>query len=353
MDSKSRVVRYLVGALLLGCSGLAAAQEGQTLPTAEFLRLMPPNFVQQFPQGSQTRQVTDVRRVFDAKLPTLRAAYDEVRARNPGVQGEVDLAVALLPDGRVAGAQVVRSTLADAPLQALVLSTVQQLNFGPASSGAGYYLLWYPLVFWSQPAVSTAPPPPPPAAALPPPPPALPALAPPPAALPPPPPVAASVPPPAVALLPPPPPRASPPPPRPAAPLPPPASLPAAPRAQASAPPPVVAPAPPPPRQFTTGVVRPAPPFGASGKISGWLTKIARNVQSNWLRPTVPGDFRCLVALQVLPTGKIAGAALKEGSHDLVLDRSIFDAVVKSDPLPVPGDLADYTRNVNLYFTPR
>ena len=111
LESKLNVVRYLVGAWFFGWTVMGAAQEGRTtLPAAEFLRLMPADFVRQFPQGTQARQVTDVKRVFDSKLSMLRDAYDQARARNPGIQGEVDLSVALVPSGRVAGAQVVRSS---------------------------------------------------------------------------------------------------------------------------------------------------------------------------------------------------------------------------------------------------
>lgn len=78
------------------------------------------------------------------------------------------------------------------------------------------------------------------------------------------------------------------------------------------------------------------------------------SLQRHWIQPPgLPANFRVIVHIEVLPTGKILTSRIKESSGIKTLDRSVLDAVKRSDPLPPPPDPAAYDRNWNLTFVPQ
>lgn len=293
MNLKPNVRPWLIAALALGWCSWGAAQSGEDSSNAAFFAHFPEDFVHQYPQGTQARQISDVKRILDAQQPTLLAAFTQARAHDPSLQGQMDIALAVAPGGEVVAARTVHSTLRDTQLRSTILATLQQMTFGPAT-GSGYYLVWYPMVFQQgqeQVAPTTAP--------------------------------SSSMNAPAQPVAP---------------------TLAGDARSQEM-------------QQALQAELTPAPSVpGAATKPGSaeWVASIAAAIERQWQRPVNgPVDFQCIVNLEILPTGKIAQASMKQGTQNLALDQSILDAVRRSDPVPMPVDPAVYARDVSIVFRSR
>jgi len=82
---------------------------------------------------------------------------------------------------------------------------------------------------------------------------------------------------------------------------------------------------------------------------------IQRKVSRNWLQPQSfkPGQT-AKIQVKVSPTGDIIDAKIVFGSGDPIFDRSVFNAVMKSSPLPIPQDARYYPhiQTFNFLFSP-
>ncbi len=93
----------------------------------------------------------------------------------------------------------------------------------------------------------------------------------------------------------------------------------------------------------------------AKAALVGNIGAIQRKVSRNWLQPQSfrPGQT-AKVQVKVSPTGEILDAKIVSGSGDPIFDRSVFNAVMKSSPLPIPQDSRYYPhiQTFNFLFSP-
>ena len=106
--------------------------------------------------------------------------------------------------------------------------------------------------------------------------------------------------------------------------------------------------------EHAVGVRRPGdvPPLGDIAGQS-YLAQIEDKVERNWLRP--PGiamGLRTVVRIGQIPGGEVIAADTVQSSGNVAFDRSVEEAVLRSSPLPAPGDPRAFQRNVLLVFQP-
>jgi len=93
----------------------------------------------------------------------------------------------------------------------------------------------------------------------------------------------------------------------------------------------------------------------AKAALVGNIGAIQRKVSRNWLQPQSfkPGQT-AKIQVKVSPTGDIIDAKIVSGSGDPIFDRSVFNAVMKSSPLPIPQDSRYYPhiQTFNFLFSP-
>ena len=114
--------------------------------TYEPLAGVPKPFIDSYPPGTQKRYVLDLQDTFAKRAPDYHELYEQALREDQNIAGEIVLALALTPDGRVAGCHVIRSAMPNTQLEAWVLALTGQLEFGEAP-GKGYYVFSYPLQF--------------------------------------------------------------------------------------------------------------------------------------------------------------------------------------------------------------
>ena len=85
-----------------------------------------------------------------------------------------------------------------------------------------------------------------------------------------------------------------------------------------------------------------------TGKIQG---KIKRNVV---MPPNVPDDARAEFSVTLLPGGTVLSARLTKSSGNAAYDNAVERAILKSQPLPLPADVAMFNRfrELKLVFKP-
>jgi len=91
-----------------------------------------------------------------------------------------------------------------------------------------------------------------------------------------------------------------------------------------------------------------------SGRQRTWLGQIVAAVRPNWKKPIgSPTSFQCVLKVQLLPGGSVVSAkVIKTCGGGAALDDSIEKAVLKSDPLPMPDNPADFDRNLTFTYIP-
>jgi colicin import membrane protein len=93
----------------------------------------------------------------------------------------------------------------------------------------------------------------------------------------------------------------------------------------------------------------------AQSALEQYIPYIQQRVNDNWIRPPgSPQGLVCVVRVQLIPGGTVAGATVTRSSGDPVFDRSVETAVLKASPLPLPPDpsLFDHFREINFKFSP-
>ena len=91
-----------------------------------------------------------------------------------------------------------------------------------------------------------------------------------------------------------------------------------------------------------------------AGRQRTWVDQIAAAVRRNWQKPLgSPSTFRCGVKVTLLPNGSVVSVKVVQTcGAGFALDDSIEKAVLKSDPLPLPENPADFDRNLTFTFIP-
>jgi hypothetical protein len=154
------VAALILGALLTGCSGKSGHTPGGACDAAAEPPLVPTplDFVSQFRFGSQARSLTGIQNAFNLAAPRFNAMLSKARAHDPCAGGTVIVAIALEPDGSVAGTQVIYDDTHPDSLGPQVEREIKQMAFGGVA-GDGYYTFQFPIRFnGPSPAASTAAP---------------------------------------------------------------------------------------------------------------------------------------------------------------------------------------------------
>jgi len=109
---------------------------------------LPLHFVERYPPGNQSRMVEQVDQTFQKNPAFYQPPYSAALGRNPCASGEVAFAIAILPTGAVAKAEIIKSSMNDAAFDREITERVLQTNFGH-TEGSGYFLVLYPMRFSS------------------------------------------------------------------------------------------------------------------------------------------------------------------------------------------------------------
>lgn len=83
-----------------------------------------------------------------------------------------------------------------------------------------------------------------------------------------------------------------------------------------------------------------------------YVAAIKAHVEANWLRPPGAADIRCEVRVKQLPGGQIVDFKLLESCGNEAVDRSVENAILKSDPLPRPPDRSVFEAELIFTFEP-
>jgi colicin import membrane protein len=85
-----------------------------------------------------------------------------------------------------------------------------------------------------------------------------------------------------------------------------------------------------------------------------WVSTLQSAVLQNWSRPgNLQGVTRCRVSVTLAPDGSVELVAIKESCGSKELEQSVRTAVLRSSPLPLPGDPAVFARHLVLNFVVR
>lgn len=91
------------------------------------------------------------------------------------------------------------------------------------------------------------------------------------------------------------------------------------------------------------------------GEINRHIAIITAKVQRSWITPAfnVKG-LKCIVRVNLIPSGDVVGVKIIQSSGNAVFDRSVETAVRKASPLPLPKDPLVMTRmrEINFEFRP-
>ena len=115
---------------------------------AVMLREVPADFLVRFPSGEQTQSSQRIHDVMQSIQPKLDALYDRMLEQTPHFNDKITVAIALQPDGSIAGLEVVARTTAADAFEKSVLDLIRPLSFGPGC-GLGYYDMVRTLAFVS------------------------------------------------------------------------------------------------------------------------------------------------------------------------------------------------------------
>ncbi|MGH8443951.1 MAG: hypothetical protein ACREVL_01735 [Solimonas sp.] len=140
-----RIASVLLPALLLAACA-SAPKPPPPVAVEEHLKDVPAEFLVAYPQGSQARDLAELRRTMESR----RAELDEVYRRffDEGLRavGMMRVSVALKPDGTVTAVGLASSDLESPKFEQAVMLKIGRIRFGPVP-GEGLYVFSYPLHF--------------------------------------------------------------------------------------------------------------------------------------------------------------------------------------------------------------
>ncbi len=85
-----------------------------------------------------------------------------------------------------------------------------------------------------------------------------------------------------------------------------------------------------------------------------YLVQIQQKINRSWVRPSGIGEgLSCRLRVRLAPGGTVIAVSVLQSSGSGAFDRSATNAVLKADPLPVPGGgLFEKFRDINFLFDP-
>jgi colicin import membrane protein len=85
-----------------------------------------------------------------------------------------------------------------------------------------------------------------------------------------------------------------------------------------------------------------------------WTDKIRAKIKGNIVLPQdIPGDPEAIFDITILPTGDVLTVRKKKSSGHAGYDDAVERAIMKSSPLPPPGDRSVFRRDLELKFHPQ
>ena len=86
--------------------------------------------------------------------------------------------------------------------------------------------------------------------------------------------------------------------------------------------------------------------------LAGYIQAIRNKVEANWIRPPGATDVTCKVHVKQLPGGQVANVRVVSSCGGPALDRSVEQAIYKSDPLPSPPSGNLFQSDIEFTFRP-
>ncbi len=83
-----------------------------------------------------------------------------------------------------------------------------------------------------------------------------------------------------------------------------------------------------------------------------YVAAIKDKVEGNWIRPPGTSNISCKVKVKQLPGGQITNVQLLGSCGSTVVDRSVKQAIYKSDPLPTPSSDNLFQPEIEFTFRP-
>jgi len=97
--------------------------------------------------------------------------------------------------------------------------------------------------------------------------------------------------------------------------------------------------------------------MAASGRakaLNEYIGRIRAKVKQNWILPLdLQGNPEAVFEVVQLPTGEVISVKVVKGSGNPAYDEAVHRSILKSSPLPLPTDRADFSRVLKLTFRPR
>lgn len=95
--------------------------------------------------------------------------------------------------------------------------------------------------------------------------------------------------------------------------------------------------------------------LGPDGSVISWPEAVITAINSNWIRPPIEetGTTGCTASIVIDSTGEVMSIAFEPACSPTSLKHSIEHAIIKSSPLPLPGDPAQFTNRITARFVPR
>ena len=85
-----------------------------------------------------------------------------------------------------------------------------------------------------------------------------------------------------------------------------------------------------------------------------YIARIQAKVKNNWILPQdIQGNPEAVFLVVQLPTGEVLSTRLVRSSGNAAYDAAVERAILKSSPLPLPADRADFARELKLTFRPQ
>lgn len=88
--------------------------------------------------------------------------------------------------------------------------------------------------------------------------------------------------------------------------------------------------------------------------LNEYIARIQAKVKGNWILPRdIQGNPEAIFLVVQLPTGEVLSTRLVKSSGNPAYDTAVERAILKSSPLPLPADRADFSRELKLTFRPQ
>lgn len=89
-----------------------------------------------------------------------------------------------------------------------------------------------------------------------------------------------------------------------------------------------------------------------SSAITRHTALVKSRIEGHWNKVGLRKNLSCIVQIRLIPTGDVIGVSFVRPSGDAKFDKSVQDAILRAQPLPMPEDksLVSEFRNIELEF---